>query len=182
MTVAFEAIVYDLDGTLVRLDVDWEAARRDTAAVLQARGFPTDDMGLWEIFETAAGTAARDPVDAAIADHERKGARSARRLPLADALPDTRPVGVCSLNCEAACRIALEVHGLDGYVDAVVGRDSVPTYKPDPAPLLEVIEAIGARPADTLFVGDGERDELAADRAGVAFQYVTDRLQVRDDG
>lgn len=182
MTGAYEAIVYDLDGTLVRLDVDWEAARRDAAAVLRARGIATEDMGLWEILETATGTAARDPVDAAIADHEREGARSARRLPLADELPHSRPVGVCSLNCEAACRIALECHGLDGSVNAIVGRDSVPTYKPDPAPLLEAIDAIGARPAHTLFVGDGERDKLAADRAGVAFEYVSDRLQAGDVG
>lgn len=176
VTASPEAVVYDLDGTLVGLAVDWEAARRDAAAVLREHGVDTDGMGLWEVLETADGTPAREPVDAAIAEHERAGARAADRLPLADELPRRVPVGVCSLNCQAACRLALETHGLADHVDAIVGRDSVATYKPDPEPLLAVIESIGATPRRTLFVGDGQRDELAAQRAGVPFQYVSDRL------
>lgn len=168
--------MYDLDGTLVDLAVDWEAARRDAAAVLRERGVDTDGMGLWDVLEAADGTAARGPVDAAIAAHEREGARAADPLPLADELPRPEPVGVCSLNSQAACRIALERHGLAGHVEAVVGRDSLSTYKPDPEPLLAAIEAIGGTPDGTLFVGDGDRDRLAAERADVRFQFVADRL------
>ncbi|MFB6312252.1 MAG: HAD family hydrolase, partial [Salinirussus sp.] len=102
-------------------------------------------------------------------------ARAATRLPLADELPQPVPVGVCSLNSEAACRIALEVHGLDVHIDAIVGRDSVETYKPDPAPLLAVIQALDADPQQTIFVGDSERDEQAAERAGVDFEWADAR-------
>lgn len=176
MTTAYDAIVYDLDGTLVELDVDWDAARDDAAAVLSARGVDTSGMGLWAVLEAAEPNGVLERVNEAISHHEREGARTSTRLPLADELPQEVPVGVCSLNSEAACRIALELHGLDGHVDAVVGRDSTDAYKPDPQPLLETVRAIGAEPASTLFVGDGERDALTAERAGISFQYVADRL------
>jgi phosphoglycolate phosphatase-like HAD superfamily hydrolase len=174
VTVGYEAIVYDLDGTLVELEVDWEAARRDAAAVLRARGVDTDGMGLWEVLESAEPNGVLDRINEAIAEHERAGARSATRLQQADALPHSVPVGVCSLNAEAACRIALELHGLDRHVETIVGRDSVRSYKPDPEPLLATIDGIGAQPSETLFVGDSERDELTANRAGVAFKYARD--------
>jgi len=177
VTGEYAALVYDLDGTLVSLDVDWEAARRDAAAVLRARGVDTDGMSLWEVLEHADDAGYRDPVGGAIAEHEREGARTSTRLALAERLPVDVPLGVCSLNCESAVRIALEVHGLDGHVDAIVGRDSVSTYKPDPAPLLESIRLLGERPEDALFVGDSDRDEIAARRAGVDYRDVEELLE-----
>ncbi|WP_459191393.1 HAD family hydrolase [Halosimplex sp. J119] len=172
----YDAIVYDLDGTLVRLDVDWGAVADRCAAILSARGHDPAGADIWEMRELAAEHGLLDRVDEAIAEFEREGARSARRLALADALPHSVPVGVCSLNCEAACRIALELHGLDGHVDAVVGRDSHELVKPDPEPLLHAIESLGASPERTLFVGDSASDREAARAAGVDFQWVEDRV------
>jgi phosphoglycolate phosphatase len=176
VTDDYDAIVYDLDGTLVHLDVDWEAARRDAAAVLRASGVDTTEMGLWDVLEAAEPNGVLDGVNAAIADHEREGARLSDRLPIADELPRECPVGVCSLNSESACRIALERHGLDGHVRTVVGRDTLTTYKPDPEPLLATVEGLGAEPGRVLFVGDSERDALTAERAGVDFQWAAERL------
>ena len=172
----YDALVYDLDGTLVRLDVDWGEVAEEVAAVLRPRGIDTDGS-LWDLLQRAerAGERHRRAVEEVIADHERAGARSADRLALAEELPTGVPTGVCSLNCEAACRIALELHGLDGHVDAVVGRDTVEGHKPDPEPLLAAVDAIGADPRTTLFVGDSDSDRVAAERAGVAFQAVADR-------
>lgn len=171
----YDAIVYDLDGTLVRLDVDWEAVREATAAVLADRGVEVGEADVWAIRERAADHGALDAVDAAIAEFERDGARSAARLALSDDLPHAVPVGVCSLNDESACRIALEAHGLDAHVDAVVGRGTVGTVKPDPEPLLYALAQLGVAPGDALFVGDSETDRVAADRAGVAFEWVEER-------
>ncbi|MHB9286592.1 HAD family hydrolase [Halobacteriales archaeon Cl-PHB] len=172
MTAEYAALVYDLDGTLVDLDVDWDAARRDAAAVLRARGVDTDGMTLWELLEHADEAGYRRPVGDAIADHERKGARTSTRLAAADGLPADVPVGVCSLNAESAVRIALEMHGIDGHVDAVVGRDPTLAYKPDPAPLLETVRRLGEHPEEALFVGDSDRDAEAAQRAGVDYRDV----------
>jgi phosphoglycolate phosphatase len=169
----YEAVVYDLDGTLVRLDVDWAAVTREVAGVLRARGI--DASGdLWELLERAEGRAVEPVVEETIAEFEREGARSARRLPPADVLPVGVPTGVCSLNCEAACRIALELNGLDGHVDAIVGRDTLETHKPAPEGLLVLADHLGVDPGETLFVGDSETDARAAERAGLAFEWAAD--------
>lgn len=175
MTVDYDAVVYDLDGTLVHLDVDWDRTREAVAGKLRARDVDVDGKSLWTLFETADTEPLEQVVEETISEYEREGARRSDSLALADELPHDVPVAVCSLNCEAACRIALEIHGLDGDVDAIVGRDTVTTQKPDPEPLLHAIQSLDAEPAETLFIGDSERDELTADRAGVDFEYVTDR-------
>lgn len=173
----YDAIVYDLDGTLVRLDVDWGAVGDRCEAVLSARGVDATDASLWEMRQTATEYNALDRIDEIIAEAERDGARSARKLPLADELPWQVPVGVVSLNDSSACQIALELYGLDGHVDVVVGRETVETTKPDPDPLLYALDRLGVDPGRALFVGDSDSDEVAADRAGMDFQWASDRVE-----
>ncbi len=171
----YEAVVYDLDGTLVELDVDWDAVTAAVLEVYESAGVEPPSTELWVLLEEAASNGLRSAVESTIAAHERDGARSSPRLSLADEVDDRSvPVGVCSLNCEAACRIALETHDLADAVDAVVGRDTVSTRKPEPEPLLETLDRLEATPAASLFVGDSSRDELTAQRAGTAFEYVGD--------
>lgn len=177
--VGSDGLVCDLDGTLVRLTVDWDVVACEAASALEAVGLdPPSD--LWEMLVRAEETGHRDAVETVIAGHEREGARASERLPAADCLLDLDghvAVGVCSLNCAEACHIALDRHELAGRVDAVVGRDSVPGQKPDPEPLLATVDELGVGPDRVLFVGDSERDAVTADRAGVRFVHVEDWLQ-----
>jgi len=173
--MSYEAVVYDLDGTLVRLAVDWDAAHTTVVERLADHEVDASEMSLWELLTWADDNGAKSVVETAIAEHERVGAQSSTRLPTADELPQAVPVGVCSLNCEKACNIALDQHELTDYVDTVVGRDSVERRKPDPEPLLQTIERLGVSPDATIFVGDSERDEQAAIGAGVDFEYVSER-------
>jgi phosphoglycolate phosphatase len=171
-----ETVVFDLDGTLIRLAVDWAVVASEVAETLESHGIdPPDD--LWGMLEAADENGAREAVERIISAHERDGARESERLPAAHSLPD-RPVGVCSLNAEEACRLALEKHGIDG-VGAVVGRDTVRTEKPDPRPLLETVDRLGGDPSGTLFVGDSDRDRVTADRAGTAYVDVSEWLRER---
>ena len=181
--LAYDAVVYDLDGTLVHLAVDWDAVADDVIDVYAEHAVKLPGSDLWELLGAAEEYGLGEAVEEAIAAHERDGARRSTRLPLADLLEEPStvdreaasegpPVAVCSLNCEAACRIALETHGLDDGVDAVVGRDTVGTWKPDPEPLLAAIDALGADPSRAVFVGDSERDAVTAERAGVPFVFV----------
>jgi phosphoglycolate phosphatase len=172
---AHDAVVYDLDGTLVRLAVDWDRVHRDLSEALEERGLDVGGRGLWTLLDRAEQTGHRDVAEDVIGGHERVGARQSDRLPLAGELPRSVPVGVCSLNCEAACRSALRTHDLASHVDAIVGRDTVERYKPHPRPLRAVIEELGAESARTLFVGDSESDRTTAEAADVDFQWAADR-------
>jgi phosphoglycolate phosphatase len=174
VTAEYDAVVYDLDGTLVRLAVDWSAVRRDTITAVREAGLAAGES-LWELLDRSHSEGFADIVEPVIAEHECRGAQDADRLPTAAELPRGVPVGVCSLNSEAACRLALRRHGLAAHVDAVVGRDTVDAYKPDPEPLLSAVRDLSTTPDRALFVGDSERDQHTAERAGVAFEYVENR-------
>jgi len=169
-----ETVVFDLDGTLVRLVVEWDVVAEDVAETLRERGVTPPD-GLWGMLETANDTGNREAVEEVISRHERDGARDSERLPAADTVP-AAPTAVCSLNCEDACRIALDVHEVEG-IDAVVGRDTVATEKPDPEPLLAAIRRLDGEPEASIFVGDSEQDRVAAERAGVDYVDVSEWLR-----
>lgn len=172
---SYGAVVFDLDGTLVRLAVDWEEAAVAMAESFAERDVEPGDRGVWEMLDLADESGLRATIEAVLRDHELAGARGSVRLPTADDLSGLEPpAAVCSLNSEVAARTALEVHGLDDLVDAVVGRDSIPARKPDPEPLLAALRALDVDPDRALFVGDSARDARTAERAGVAFRYVGD--------
>lgn len=57
--------------------------------------------------------------------------------------------------------------GLVGYFQWLVGGDTLPQQKPDPAALLWVMGKAGAAPVESLFVGDSRNDVRAAKAAGV---------------
>jgi len=82
-----EAVVYDLDGTLVGLTVDWDAARQTVVDRLAEYDVDAAAMDLWDLLAWADGTDAAAAVSAGISAHERAGAASAERLATADELP-----------------------------------------------------------------------------------------------
>ena len=61
----------------------------------------------------------------------------------------------------------LEQVGLGGYFRWIIGGDTLPQQKPDPAALLQVMRLAGVEAAQALFVGDSRNDVLAARAAGV---------------
>ena len=172
-TTEYEAVVYDLDGTLVHLAVDWATVATDVIAVYDDAGIDARGADLWALLGRADSHGLSEEVESTISRHEHAGARQSRRLALADELLDRSvPVGVCSLNCERACRIALDTHDLATGVDSIIGRDSVDTHKPDPEPLLATLSELGVDPDSAVFVGDSPRDGTTAERAGVDFRFV----------
>ena len=61
----------------------------------------------------------------------------------------------------------LEQVGLGGYFRWIIGGDTLPQQKPDPAALLQVMRLAGVTKEQSLFVGDSRSDVLAARAAGV---------------
>ena len=62
--------------------------------------------------------------------------------------------------------------GIDGYFSNMVLADDTEKHKPDPDPLLAYLEQTGAKPEETIYVGDTEYDSLCARSAGVSFVYA----------
>lgn len=88
-----------------------------------------------------------------------------------DALANLRARGcklaVCTNKAEGLARLLLDALDMSRCFDAVVGGDTLPVRKPDPAPLREAILRAGGDPSRALLVGDASPDVGAAKAAGL---------------
>lgn len=82
-------------------------------------------------------------------------------------------LGVCTNKPQRPAELVLEGLGLAGYFGAVVGGDVLPVLKPDPAPLIHCLTALGGDPAQAIFVGDSEVDAATAAAAKMPFAIYT---------
>lgn len=67
----------------------------------------------------------------------------------------------------------LESLGMNGLFELILGGDSLPLKKPDPAPLLHVSEKLGISVDKCVMIGDSKNDILAANACGMQSVGVT---------
>ena len=182
-----QAVLFDLDGTLVDSAPDIHAALNETLAsygeppfTLEAvtrmvgRGVPVLIERTWDGLGKSIDPAERDRVvDRFLAIYEPRatelttltaGASEATRA-LVDA---GTPIGVVTNKPEAATREILSHFGLSELMQVVVGGDAGPAKKPEPGLLLLACERLGLAGDQVVFVGDSENDVTAAKAAGMA--------------
>lgn len=63
--------------------------------------------------------------------------------------------------------------GLDKYMEAKVLADDTERHKPDPQPINKCLEILGVAKEKAIFIGDSLSDYKAAINAGVDFGYAT---------
>lgn len=83
------------------------------------------------------------------------------------------PWGVVSNKMEALVRPILAQFDWAASCGCHIGGDTLPTRKPDPAPLLLGAQQLNVAPADCLYVGDARNDVIAAHAAGMACVAVS---------
>ena len=71
---------------------------------------------------------------------------------------------------------------IESCFDAVVCHDDVPRAKPSPDMLFRAIEMTETSVAESLFIGDGPRDEEAAHAAGIDYRMVDWGFTEHDKG
>lgn len=181
---AFDAVLFDLDGTLVDSAPDLAGAANDLRAAHGLPPLPYAELrpmvgtGARGMVGTAFGVAPGDPRfeplrDDFLARYERRLLQETRVFeamqPLLAALESRqRRWGIVT---NKALRFAEPLmHGLELHRRAAVliGGDSTPHAKPHPAPLLEAARRLAVEPARCLYVGDDHRDVIAGRAAGMA--------------
>lgn len=75
----------------------------------------------------------------------------------------------------------LDALGLASFFDVVVAGDTLPSKKPDPAPLKHVLEQLRVSPSAAMMIGDSRTDIAAARGAGVRSACVTYGYNHGDD-
>lgn len=188
--IAAEAVVFDLDGTLIRSRINFDEMRMRVVEILVSSGAPAVELvksrRVWEIVmggEKMLGELGLPPenlrlimkrITEALNDIELEAVDSVE--PTTHALETLEAlrgqglrIGVATRSCNAYATRSLELTGLAGYVDVLLARDDVLYPKPDARHLLQVVEALDASPGTVVFVGDTTTDLKTAEEAGVAF-------------
>ena len=75
--------------------------------------------------------------------------------------------GIVTNKPEGLARAVIEGFGWSSRCAVLVGGDTLPTRKPDPAPLRLACERLGLVPDEAIYVGDDLRDIQAARAAGM---------------
>ena len=183
-------VIFDLDGTLIDSAPDIRAAAN---AVLALEGLAPLDAAQTRSFIGAGAAsfvermaAARlprpDPLRArrmleGFIDRYEGAVNLTRPYPgVVAALEDLTgrgwSLGLCTNKPLAPTRAVLTHLALARFFSVVVGGDSLPVRKPDPAPLTHAIAALGGGPV--VYVGDSEVDAATASAAGVPFALFTE--------
>lgn len=171
-------LLLDLDGTLVDSAPDLATALNRLLAEAGCPPLPLDDVA------SMVGDGARKLVERGLAargvDLDLEAA-TARFLTLYEQVltDETRPYpgivetltrlreegwrpALCTNKPEAFSLAILRNLGLFELFDAAAGGDTFATRKPDPAPLLNLLEHLGGSTVSSVMVGDGRNDLLAA--------------------
>lgn len=189
----FDIIGFDLDGTLLDTSGDLANALNHALATIGRGPLPVADVKKMvgrgaKVMLTRALTVTGDATPEVIdrlfpilIDHYAAHiADTSHAYPgLLDALDTLAAQGyrlaICTNKIEHLARQLLDALNMSDYFVAIIGGDTTPKLKPDPTPLLAMIEAAGGGRA--LFVGDSDNDIDAAKAAGVpsvavSFGYV----------
>lgn len=82
-------------------------------------------------------------------------------------------VAICTNKPEALAEVLMQALGVRDLFGALVGADTLPVRKPDPAPYRLAVERAGGLVARSMLVGDTETDLRTARAAGVPVALVT---------
>jgi phosphoglycolate phosphatase len=178
-----KAVIFDLDGTLQSLEIDWKALKADLAELFGRFGQPLLDGPLLEAVDRNVQALLDKGMTPGQAEKVRlKAGRLMDRAEL-DSYPKVRTLpGVLEMLSELeahgvrravvsrACRAYVQksVGRMGRPFDAVLGREDVVRPKPDPEGVLLLLVRLGCSPSDCVVVGDHPFDVLAGKKAGTA--------------
>jgi phosphoglycolate phosphatase len=181
------AVAFDLDGTLIDSRHDLAVAVNRMRGELGLPELAVDDVlgmigeGARNLVRRALGGApAEADLERALAIFYRRYdgecTRRTRAFPGIDELLATLasrlPLALVTNKPERFSRKIVAHLGWNGRFDPLIGGDTLPTRKPDPAGLLAVCARHGVRPAELVLVGDSRVDATAARAAGARFVWV----------
>ena len=187
--IPFDVVAFDLDGTLADTAPDLAAALNHTLAALGRETVPTESVrhlvghgakALLRKGLAATGEAPEELVEQGfpvfIDYYGRNICEGTRAYPDVEAALDRLvaqgiAVAMCTNKPEGLTHRLLDALGWSSRFEVIVGGDTLPVKKPDPAPLHEAIARAGGGRA--AFVGDSITDADTARAARIPFVAVS---------
>lgn len=184
MTTAVQAVLFDLDGTLIDSAPDLAGAGNDMRIARGLAPYPLDH------FRPMVGTGARGMVgrafdvgpqdegfnalrDEFLQRYEARMTRETHVFPAMLAVLEAlgaagMPWGIVTNKATRFSEPLVQALGLSSRAATLICGDTTPHAKPHPAPLLEAARRMGTMAATCIYVGDDLRDIQAGRAAGMA--------------
>ena len=188
------AVVFDFDGTLAVLNIDFSQMREQVFQLIRKHGIDEssiEEKYLLEIIDEVVQILNQKNFSAAkefyqeahqiLHEIELKAAEGGKLLPGVEAaLKSLRgkglKIGIVTRNCEEAVRKV--VPDIEEFCDVFVSRDSIKKVKPHPEHLTSVLKALNVSGEETVMVGDHPIDIHAGKRVGMkTIGVLTGRTQ-----
>jgi phosphoglycolate phosphatase len=174
-------VIFDLDGTLQSLEIDFHGLRTKLSALFEGYGHPPLEGPLLEAVEKALGALSENGMPGAEVGNARNQAYhlmdswEMASFPRARTFPGVEE-SLSELSSRG-CRLAVQSRACRAYVqrsldrigfdfDAVVAREDVKRAKPDPEGIIVLMARLHSAPQNTIVVGDHPFDIDAGKRAG----------------
>ncbi len=177
-----KTILFDFDGTLALLNIDFKEMRRSVVHLIADYGAPPDGLGdlfVLEMIEAGAALVARHrPGDERaftekalqqITAIEIEGARSGKLFEgvreMLGVLKERKiATGIVTRNCREAVQIVFP--DIQAFCGAVVSREMVRRVKPHRDHILLALRILRSAPEDAAMVGDHPMDILIGKEVG----------------
>lgn len=184
MAPVFEAVVFDLDGTLVDsvelIALSFQHAIREVLGREASREEAMQHVGT-PLREQMVRISPEQADELVAVYREFNHREHDRMLKLYDGILDllnelTKAgcrLGLVTSKSRPTTQMAFDLTGIEPYFDATVCCDEAPGNKPSPDPIFFCLEKLEISTADAAYVGDSPADIQAAHAAGVTGIAVT---------
>ena len=185
----YEAILFDMDGTLVdTVDIHVEA----WAKAMRDLGRPVSSEEIKQ-YKSSVGKTLKDILADIYGREEAEriypDVRRLKNMYFISMIGKVKPIilpevlrelsrryyiGVVSSSTREAVKAIMEKLGYAPYRSVIISGEDISRGKPDPEGILKALDTLDVEKA--LYVGDTKYDEEAARRAGVDYMYVEEFL------
>lgn len=186
-----KVIIFDLDGTIVRLPVNWGHLKKlltkryndvygetcefvHITACLDQVVYKEDEAELQNFFNM-------------LEDYEMKTINNNETIKETIffinninmfKVPNDIKLAVLSLNTRTTIIESLKLAGIYEKIDYIVGREDLRKWKPDPEGLLKIRDHYGVKKEEMIYIGDLEKDVITGKNAGIEAYLIDDLINL----
>ncbi len=185
-----KVIVFDLDGTIVKLKVDWKRLRENLSQKFSklyktSRSFDRITTCLGEVLEKGDKDVFNEFIelirakeleyieDAAEIKETTYFIKHSKEFGISQ---DTK-FAILSLNSRDTVREAIKLIDIEKKVSYIVGREDVQNWKPNPEGLLKIKAHFGID-NEMVYFGDVQKDVLTGERADVDAYFIDELIKL----
>lgn len=172
-----KAVIFDFDGTLFPLHVDWVGLKLR----LKAEFALEENMGINTLLQQIRAQEGNEGIKKAYAIVQTIEGNYDKTFLIPPTMQELVKylankglrIAIVSNNMTKTIKSILTDHKLSHYFDTIIGKDSVISYKPHPEGLEKLLSQWSLKPSEVLVVGNDENDEKLSRIVGTHFYKVT---------